>query len=315
MQAIVAEAGLFVKRVLASGRIGRTARTLHPAAHLAVDVADQLGYDAAKWIQYGSTVVDASNPNQPPEPDSTSIVSTVLWQAAAPFAQASDSLVAHAYETLWKEIVEGERQPGERLIDAELVAELGISRTPIRHALYQLEQAGLVETSRRRGFHVVIFSVDDVRELYDLRIILETAAVRAATTRIPETDLLAALEEIQRLQHMPEPKRSPLFLASDMRFHHQLLADNSGNRRLAEAIAQQRARMSIFLARGTRLPDANTTALREHQAIVQALLARDEADATGAMERHLQRVKEDALREFASVRRPRVRRLRSSTAG
>ncbi|HEU4329017.1 MAG TPA: GntR family transcriptional regulator [Roseiflexaceae bacterium] len=241
-------------------------------------------------------------------------MSSVLWQAAAQFVQASDSLVAHAYETLWKQIVEGERQPGERLVDADLVAELGVSRTPIRHALYQLEQAGLVEASPRRGFHVVIFSVDDVRELYDLRIILETAAVRAAISRIPDADLLAALEEIKQLQQMPEPERSPLFLASDMLFHHQLLAGNSGNRRLAEAIAQQRARMSIFLAGGTRLPNANTTALIEHQAIAQALVARDEAGATAAMERHLQRVKEDALREFATVRRPRVRRLRPSPA-
>jgi DNA-binding GntR family transcriptional regulator len=95
--------------------------------------------------------------------------------------------------------------------------------------------------------------------------------------------------------------------------HHQLLAGNSGNRRLAEAIAQQRARMSIFLAGGTRLPNANSTALNEHQAVVEALLARDEAGATTALDRHLQRVKEDALREFASVRRPRVRRLRPGT--
>lgn len=260
--------------------------------------------------------MDTHNPaDQPPDPDAAYIVSSVLWQAAAPFAQASDSLVAHAYETLWKQIVEGERQPGERLVDADLVGELGISRTPIRHALYQLEQAGLVEASPRRGFHVVIFSVDDVRELYDLRIILETAALRAALPRIPEADLLAALEEIHQLQQMPEPERSPLFLSSDMRLHHQLLAGNSGNRRLAEAIAQQRARMSIFLAGGTRLPNANTTALNEHQAIVEALAARDEAAATAALDQHLQRVKEDALREFASVRRPRVRRLRPGTAG
>lgn len=259
-------------------------------------------------------ILDTDNPSEPSsEPQATHIVSSVLWHAAAPFAQASDSLVARAYETLWKEIVEGERLPGERLVDADLVAELGISRTPIRHALYQLEQAGLVKTSPRRGFHVAIFSVDDVRDLYDLRIILETAAVRAAINRIPQADLDAALEEIERLQHMPEPERSPLFLASDMRLHHQLLADNSGNRHLAEAIAQQRARMSIFMAQGTRLPNANTTALCEHQAIVQALIARDQAGATAAMEQHLQRVKEDVLREFATVRRPRVRRLRSST--
>jgi len=246
--------------------------------------------------------------------DTANEISSVLWQAAAPFAQADDSLVAQAYETLWKQIVEGERQPGERLVDADLVAELSISRTPIRHALYQLQQAGLVEASPRRGFHVVIFTVEDVRDLYDLRTILEVAAVRAATPQLPEPDLRAALEEIGILRRTPEPALSPRFLASDVQFHHELIAGHSGNRRLAEAIAQQRARMSIFLAGGTRLPGGNATALDEHEVIVRALLERDTARAAAAMEQHIQRVKEDALRAFATERRPRVRRFRGAEA-
>lgn len=242
---------------------------------------------------------------------STEAVSTVLWQAAPPLAQTSESLVAQAYETLWKQIVEGERQPGERLVDAELVTELGISRTPIRNALYQLQQAGLLAASPGRGFYVAILAVEDVSDLYDLRTILEVAAVRAATPRLAEEDLLAARDEIIRLQALSERTVGPQFLTSDVQFHQELLAGHSGNRRLAEAIAQQRARMSIFLARGTRLPGGIAAALAEHAVIVEALLERDGERAAATMEQHIQRVKEDALRALAAERQPRVRRIRS----
>ncbi len=239
-----------------------------------------------------------------------SLTSTVLWQAAAPAGVGPDSLVARVYETLWKQIVEGERQPGERLIDAELVDELGVSRTPIRHALYQLQQAGLVEASTGRGFHVVLFGADDIRDLYDLRLILEVAAIRDATRRIPEQELQAALDLLNLLRLIPEPALSPRFLSSDMQFHHELIAGNSGNRRLAEAVAQLRARMSVFLAGGTRLPGANITAIGEHEDIIRGLLARDPVRAATAMAHHIQRVKEDALLAFATDRPRRVRRLR-----
>lgn len=246
-----------------------------------------------------------------PQSNPPTTVGDVLWQAAAPFAHATDSLVGHAYETLWKQIVEGERIPGERLVDAELVAQLGISRTPIRHALYQLQQAGLVEANPRRGFHVAIPSVDDIGDLYDLRTILEVAAIRAATPHIPLADLDAALHEIDTLRTIPEPLLGPRFLTSDVQFHHMLIAGYSGNRRLAEAIGQQRARMSMFLAGGTRLPGGTTTAIDEHASIVRALVERDAARAAVAMEAHIQRVKQDAVRAWAMQRQPRVRRFRT----
>jgi DNA-binding transcriptional regulator YhcF (GntR family) len=123
-------------------------------------------------------------------------MSDLLWQATGQFASAPNMLVDGVYETLWKQIVEGERQQGERLSDTDIAAELGVSRTPVRQALHQLQRAGLVQTSARRGFHVTIFTPEDIRELYDLRTILEVAAVHAAVPRLEEARLRAALEAI-----------------------------------------------------------------------------------------------------------------------
>jgi len=250
----------------------------------------------------------------PATADDTYATSDVLWKAGAAAGTGGQSLVARVYETLWKQIVEGERLPGERLIDAELVDELGVSRTPIRHALYQLQQARLIEASTGRGFHVVLFDADDVRELYDLRTILEVAAVRAAAPRIAEPALRAALDEHQLMRRMPEQDAGPRFLRSDVSFHHQLVAGNSGNRRLAEAVAAQRAQMSLFMVGGTRVPGGISKAIDEHLLIIEALLDGDVDRAATGMEQHVQRVKQDALK-MLDARPRRVRRMRLAAPG
>lgn len=241
--------------------------------------------------------------------------SNVIWQAFAPFTQTADSLVANAYELIWKQIVEGERQPGERLIAGELARELNVSRTPVQQALYQLSQAGLVTMTAGRGFHVAIFNATDVRDLYDLRTILEVAAITAAVPHVPLEEIKASQSQIERIRQLPKAEQGSGFLYSDIHFHHSLIAQYSGNRRLAEAVAQQRAQMSLFIIDGTRQPGGVEAALSEHEYIIEALLERDVAKAAQRMEEHIQRVKDDVLHEFANVRPPRVRRFRSADLG
>lgn len=241
-------------------------------------------------------------------------LSTVLWQASGLTATTQESLVLSVFEMIWKQIVEGERQQGERLIASELASELGVSRTPVQQALYQLQQVGLVAATTGRGFHVVIFSADDVRDLYDLRTILEVAATKIASSRLGNEALYTELATIEQLRNSPESELGPRFLTNDVAFHHELIAGNTGNRRLAEAIAKQRAQMSIFLVGGTRAPGGITAALNEHEQIIQALLARDVEQAAAAMAKHITRVRDDALRLFAHQPPQRIRRFLAQAA-
>lgn len=236
---------------------------------------------------------------QQPQDQAQYARSDVLWRAVAPVSRPHDSLVARVYEALWKQIVEGERRLGERLIDGDLAQTLGVSRTPVRQALYQLQQAGLV-AGHARGFYVAAYGHEEIRELYDLRAILECAAVFRAVERIPAAALRAALAEIAKLRTLHQPQLDARFLRSDVELHHSIIAGHSGNRRLAEAIAQQRARLSVFVAGGTRLPGGIVRALDEHEIIVRALLDGDAEGAAAAMERHIRRVRDDALTELRS---------------
>lgn len=234
-------------------------------------------------------------------------VSEVLWQADT--RGHDHSRVGDVYRRLWQRIVEGEHQQGERLIENDLAQELGVSRTPVRQALFQLQQAGLVRADKNRGFHVVIFSADDIRDLYELRAVLEVATLRAAALHLTPAPLRETLMDIAALRQTPEPELSPRFLQSDIAFHHQLIAERSGNRRLAEALASSRAQMSIFIAGGTRIAGGIEKALNEHEQIAEALLCGDVDAAVGAMQHHLERVKNMALADFAALRPARVRRF------
>src|SRR5947209_8174671 len=95
----------------------------------------------------------------------------------------------YAYDAIWRQLIKRERQPGERLADTELAAQLGISRTPVRQALHRLAQEDLVRFDARHGFSVKVFTAEDVREIYDVRCALEVLALRQAAPRLSRVGL------------------------------------------------------------------------------------------------------------------------------
>ncbi len=139
--------------------------------------------------------------------------SGALWQASAAIAPGQDSLVASVYETLWKQIVEGDRLPGERMVVSELARELDVSRTPVQNALYQLQQAGMVHAAAGRGFHVAIFSAADIRDLYNLRTILEVAAVQAAAPHMLRRSYRPPWTRSLRCASCRQPRAAHIFCA------------------------------------------------------------------------------------------------------
>ncbi|MGI5459135.1 GntR family transcriptional regulator [Streptomyces sp. CA-249302] len=103
------------------------------------------------------------------------------------------------FEHLQERIVSGELAPGDRLDPTEIAASLGVSRTPVREALLQLDSAGLVQRLPYRGVVVAELDVRLAEEVAALRIHLETLAVRIAVPRLLDEDLAAMREAHERL--------------------------------------------------------------------------------------------------------------------
>jgi DNA-binding GntR family transcriptional regulator len=99
------------------------------------------------------------------------------------------SLRAEVYERLREQIVEGELQPGQRLVERDLADALGVSRVPVREALRQLQLEALVDVTPRRGTSVTEITEESVRELFEVRESLESLAARLAARNATEASL------------------------------------------------------------------------------------------------------------------------------
>ena len=112
-------------------------------------------------------------------------------QAAGP----PTTLRAHVVKMLAAGILSGKYKPGDRLNESQIARELNISRIPVREALSQLQEQGLVQNRERRGMFVTNIGPEEVQQLSSLRIILETEALRLAAARMTP-EILAGLEKI-----------------------------------------------------------------------------------------------------------------------
>lgn len=216
---------------------------------------------------------------------------------AARAAGTAHGLAARAYAQVRDAILEGEHLPGEVLFETHLAGRLGMSRTPVREALQLLAREGFVEIIRNRGYLVSRLSIEDVRELFELRECLEGLATRSAALRVSDRQI-AELQDIY--QRYARAQRWDAWLRIGTEFHDRILA-LAGNARLAGILGALNAQ--IGLTRLTQLRDVRgrrAEALVEHRAILDAICARDAEGAERYARAHVRRSSEATLRAFSA---------------
>ena len=140
------------------------------------------------------------------------------------------SLSARVYNHIRDGILAGTFAKGDELKEKNIGDELGVSRTPVREALRQLELEGLVSIIPNKGAFVEGVSTDDIRDIYEIRALLEGLCARWAATRISD-ELMAAMEENIYLTEFHEKK----LLELDNRFH-ELLYEAGGSKELMRVL-------------------------------------------------------------------------------
>jgi DNA-binding GntR family transcriptional regulator len=182
-------------------------------------------------------------------------------------------------------IVENRLRPGERVPELEIAASLGVSRTPIREALKVLAAEGLVEMQPLRGAIVRAFSPKDAQDMLRVIALLEEFAARQAC-RAPQERIAAVLAlHDQMREHFRRRERQPYF-ALNQRFHESVVA-LAGNETLCATHAALAQRMRRIRYVGNSVPDNWGAAMAEHEAMAQALAARDADAMAQAMSEHL----------------------------
>jgi len=197
-----------------------------------------------------------------------------------------DSLNERICQRIRNDILLGVYHPGEKLDVNKLVSEYGVSRTPIRDALNVLQREGLIEILPRIGYFVSRITIKDIEDVFQLRLIVETASAELAAQLITDEDL-SYLESLTSRYIVGDVQSYKKFLAENRMFHYRI-ALATGNRRIAEVVDNLLNQMYRLLILRLDLRENADEMLTEHHKLLEAFRHRDAAAARLAMQEALQ---------------------------
>lgn len=181
------------------------------------------------------------------------------------------------YTEIRRSIIMGHNQPGARL-DLEVLAKgYGTSVTPVRDALQMLSQEGLVTIKPRSGYFVTHITLKKLRDLLELREILEVAAIERAAVRITE-EQLRELEQVHSGYTGDDAESYDRYMEENRRFHC-LIAQAAGNQELADTLGRLHDQLVRFMV----LSHMGETLETRHAKLIEVLCSRDVAAAGQAM--------------------------------
>jgi DNA-binding GntR family transcriptional regulator len=190
-----------------------------------------------------------------------------------------------AYRAIKEKIINLEMPPGSSIVLADLAEELGLGRPPVREALKQLQAENLVVVLQRRGMSVAEIALTDLRQLYEVRVLLEPACARLAAARMSAAqiaELNRLVDDLQRVNIQNRRER----LATE-RLIHGLIAQGSGNAHLEDETRRYfELCLRVWYLVLDRLPQETVDA-DTHLDLVGAITSRDGARAEECMRQHV----------------------------
>ena len=203
----------------------------------------------------------------------------------------SRSLVDQIYSVLRDRIIEVSMEPGTKIDVQQLVEEFDVSETPVRVALAKLTHEGLVKLLPRRGYFVIKLTKKDLKEIYDLRILLESYAIDTAIEKMDPTKLKKIYRDFERLRGTNNSKRREKeSLKIDEGFHLEIVR-NCDNKRAQELFY----RIYDFARISQKMHKRIDQDIDEHTAVIKALLDKNKEEARRLLVQHLENAREDTL--------------------
>jgi DNA-binding GntR family transcriptional regulator len=185
------------------------------------------------------------------------------------------TLVDQAYAVILDAICDGTLKPGERLTQAEVAERLNVSRQPVHNAFQVLKAQGFVQEAGRRGLCVAPLDPGLFKAIYQLRSAIEPLAVRLATERMTQADLVRGHRLIEQGVEAVKAQGGAAVRA-DMAFHSWIY-DLSGNVMIVETMRLNWQHLRRAMGEVLRHPSLSTRVWNEHRAIVEAM-AKGNAD-------------------------------------
>ncbi|WP_432826726.1 GntR family transcriptional regulator [Dactylosporangium sp. CA-092794] len=209
------------------------------------------------------------------------------------------SMTDRVYALLKEEIIRVDRKPGDLLGEGDLAERFGVSKTPVREALRLLAREGWVRVLPRKGYLIRPLRLEDVREIFEMRLALEPVlAAQAAAT--------ASAESVQRLRGLVDSQANAGSAGEALdaaRAFHIAVADLVGNGRMSQALFDllDEVRRLHFLLPNVESHITSDEEVRAHRRLVVALRAKDAEKSADIMRRHLNEVARTLVRGFGGI--------------
>ncbi len=204
-------------------------------------------------------------------------------------AASTGSTLEYVVDTLRQGILSGRLVPGQRLVEADLTRQLGVSRGPVRESFRRLSAEGLVESIPNQTTMVRRYSREEMLELFEIRAELEALAARRAAQCMQDpaarNAFLAAVGPIWE----DHPQAAATLYFDENRRFHQAIADLSGNTQLADLIKKLQLPLIMFQLGGVISPQSIHASISEHRRIAQAIIDGDGRKAAAEVKAHLKR--------------------------
>jgi DNA-binding GntR family transcriptional regulator len=202
--------------------------------------------------------------------------------------------------------------PGDRFSEADIGARLGVSRTPVREALFRLRNEGFLEVESKSGWYVRPIDFQRLDQLYDLRIVLETAVLERLAQRNTDPPQLQALKEVWLVAETDRLTDGHAVGALDEQFHAQLVAA-AGNGEIARVHQDVTERIRIVRRLDFTRADRIEATYDEHAKILREVLRRHGDAAQMLLRSHIERSKVEVRK--ITLHQLHEARLRSQAAG
>jgi DNA-binding GntR family transcriptional regulator len=206
--------------------------------------------------------------------------------AHAPVCAGGRSRVQRVRDELEDDIVNGRMKPGEQVQVEQLVERFGVSRTPVREALQQLEASGLVEVLPKRGTYVSRVGVGELVQMFEVMAELEAMCARLAARRIQGPALAEVLAALDACEQRAADQDSNAYYYANEQFH-QLIYQACGNPFLVQQTTALKNRLKPYRRLQLQLRNRIAQSSEEHRHIVAALQRGDSEAACQAARDHV----------------------------
>ena len=204
------------------------------------------------------------------------------------------------FDSIRGAILSGALKPGERLMEVKMADKLGVSRTPIREAIRKLELEGLVVMVPRKGVYIADLSIKDIRDVLEIRIVMEELAARLAAERISDEDIEELMQAAKDFDEATKTDDIELLIRKDIEFHDKIFKATNNEKLviLTNNLREQVQRYRIMFLKKTENKEQLT---KEHYEIAEAIKERDSKKSAELAKKHIELVEFNTLKMVDKV--------------